>query len=366
MPTFFQATLQQLYNLIGTTFWLSSILCILILINLALSLREKRKNFERLKNELGYPVPTISDPIFGHLDEFKNRDTELRWHQQLGKIFGFYYCDAPHLKTSDIDLINEIFIRQNRIFNARTWHEYRLRAIIKSILFNSGDRWKKTRKLIQPALAEYRIKSDEPNIILDIQNGLDKLIKHFRFLLRCEGGDDEFDLTDRGDYAKKGFIAVEHPDSSTGWALDMNAYAVMQVVTLDVVFRLAFNMDVVDVTKGAEEPSLQSVKFIMTVIERFVYKVAQAVPFSRVFLVPWMEYLDPTFSRYKGFLQSIIDYNAQKSKIEAGNVSERGNQPRRIYNILEDEYNAGKLSRNELMCEYMSNSDRSPSSVWQR
>lgn len=310
--------------------------------------KSKKKNYGQLKENLGYPVPEISNIAFAHMDQMASRYYEFKWHKELGKIFGFYYCDAPQLKVSDLDLVNEIFLKQNKIFNARTWSDYRLTALIKSILFNKGSSWKKMRKIFQPALAEYRIKADDSTVIDDIQSGLDKLVKHFKNLVNSSGEVRE-KFNQRNRLAEYGYVLVENQESPTGLALEINTYTTMQVITLDVIFRLAFDLDTIDVIKGSAEPSLKTVKFILDAADTFMYKIALAIPISRFAVIPWMLFIDPRWRTYKKFVTKIVDCKTPKPKSEPEEAAKQNAQPQRIRSILLNHYRAGNLSRNELM-----------------
>lgn len=343
--------LPILNDLIKAFLWIGTILVVLLIGNIYFLFNAKIKNYKQLKEEFGYPVPKITNLAFAHMNQIAVREYEFKWHQQLGKIFGFYYCDIPQLKIADLSLINEIFLKQSKIFNARTWSEYRMTALLKSILFNKGSRWKKMRKIIQPTLAEYRIKANDSTIINDIQSGLNKLVNHFINLVN-NSGQVANQSNQRNEFSKRGYMVVECQDSPTGFSLEINAYSILQVISLDVIFRLAFNNDTIDVTKGSAEPSLKTVKIILGSVDTFLYKLAVAIPISRLFIVPWMMFLDPKWKAYRKFVNKIVAYNPENSSNsnnEEQNEIEQNNQPKRIRNILIEHYCDGNISRNELM-----------------
>lgn len=328
------------------------VLSTLVIINLSLLFRAKWKNYQLLGENLGYPVPKIPSVAFAHMDQIASRKYEFKWHKQLGKIFGLYYCDSPQLKLADLNVVNEIFLKQSKIFNARTWSEYRVSALIKSILFNKGSRWKKIRRIIQPALAEYRIRTNESNVIHDIQSGLDKLMLHFRNLVKNDPKTlKTFNQPfQRSQFAKRGYMVVKNQESPTGLSLEINAYTVLQVITLDVIFRLAFDIDTIDVTKGSSEPSLKTVKFILGSVDTFLYKLAVAIPITRLFILPWMIFLDPQWKAYRKFVSKIVDYNPDNSELMSADEDlDHNAQPKRIRNILLSHYRSGNLTKNELM-----------------
>jgi len=353
-----QHTLNLLTTL--TNFLISSITrvsafsFVLITINLVLLWRLKQRNFKKLKLRFGLPVPEISHPFFGHLNEMSSRFKELKWHKELGAIFGLYNCDTPAIKIADVNLVNEVFFKQTKVFNARVLREFRLQVIKDTILFNKGNSWKKIRKIIQPALAEYRVKQNESaTTIRDIQSGIDALIGRFKSLTRCPHS-DAIPIDDKAglEYNEKGFAPMEDSGSPTGWALHMNTYAVMQVITLDVIHRLAFNLNDIDITKGASDPSLKLIRYLQDSVQSLRYKIALAVPLSRLVLIPWMIFFDPAIKAYKqivsGILDNVVaDWDQRTRKAKEG----EGTEPRRIYDVLLQEYQAGNLSRLEVKCK---------------
>lgn len=359
-------------------FTIISVICVIFGLYLVILLIAKQKNFKKLTYELGYPVPKLPNLLFGHIDEYTLRDKEWEWHKRFGKVLGFYNCDTPQIRVSDLDLINEIFLKQNKLFNARTWAEYRTMVISKSILFNKGSKWKKSRKLIQPAMAAYRIKQDESaSTIKDINCGIEKLIEHFKCLLNFEDANKTM-VRDVGhsEYYKKGYAPVEDSSSPTGWSLDLNAYEVMQAITLDVIFRLGFNMDTVDVTKGSEEPSLQLVRTWMRAIDSPIFKFALAIPLTRLAVVPYMLLFHTEFKTYRNFMNGLLGLNRKRwgnSKMNSGDETNANknsandnssdttatdqdgfqgkSEPRRIYHVLLDEYRSGAMRHSEVVCK---------------
>lgn len=318
-------------------------------------------------------MPKIANQFTGHLDEIASKENEFKWHKQLGKVFGFYYCDMPQLRVADLNLINEVFLNRKKLFDARTWREWRLTPVLSSILFNEGEEWKKIRRILQPAIAEYRIKKHDDINIHDIQCGIDKLIQHFKMLTKHPDQEQEeqknniedetkyenmskehsntreFKSDLKCEYSEKGFMAIEHNESPTGWALDINAHQVMQVVTLDVIFRLGFDKETVDVTKGASDPNLSIVKSLLLSVDNLVYKIAIAIPLARPFIELFVLFFDKNMRCYINFVRDLVD-KKRCATIRNNLIKPHHSGPKRIYHVLLNEYLAGRLKWTRVLC----------------
>ncbi|KAG9509369.1 Cytochrome protein, partial [Fragariocoptes setiger] len=271
---------NQLQTMANATIWSTLVVGLgtYLTLRAIMFIIERRRLHQRLAkhNINGPPVPSL---VFGHMNEFADNKIVRKWHTLYGKVVGFYYMHMAQVRTNDVELANEIFLKQSHVFNARSRPDARLTAVLKSILFNSGDRWRNIRKLLSPALGQYRIKSKDDRCD-DIQSGLTRLIEHYRAQLREPGVDK----------------------------LQINVYDTMQALTLDVIFRIAFNRDTIDVTKGAQDPTLQQVRSIMLLTEHWAVKLLATVPFLAPLIGPFMMLFSTQIKQLKN-LQATIRNN---------------------------------------------------------
>lgn len=313
------------------------------------------KLFKKTSNELGYPIPDVNNPIFGHSDEHMNPSFEWQCHKQLGKIFGFLNFDKFHLKVADLNLINEIFLKRSKVFNARVWRDVRFLVIVEGILFNKRDRWRQSRKLIQPAMSAYRMRKAETDIS-DLSVGIQKLVDHFRSLTSSQV--TITGISHKDDYQTKGFARIVDSKSQTGFSVKMKAYDLMQVLTLDVIFRIGFNLETIDVTQGSKAAPLRMVTGWLKMLDSYAAKICCAIPFLRPFcyIILFLMY-GRQWRQYLKFMDSLVKEdlsqmpNSVKNHMRTAQVEKKDNQPERLYHTLLREYHRGNFTKLELTCK---------------
>lgn len=348
--------LELLSGLKDKIFWFCISCAVCFLVYFSVLIYGKRQNFKRLGQEFGFRVPDIPNVIYGHLDQFALREYEWNWHKQFGKVYGFYSSDMPQIRVADLDLINEIFLKQNKLFNARIWTEYRVLIVAKSILFNRGQRWKNSRRLIQPAMAAYRIKkNDTASNMTDIHHGIKCLVEQFKRMSTkvspCATKDMEVDFKQ---FKRLGYAPVPHQTSPTSLSIETNIYDLMQVVSLDIIFRLGFNLDNVDVLKGSDEPSIKMVRGWLNLVASPINRLAYAIPLLRLIMIPYLLLFNKSFRNYQIFMRSLLSGDLTKMPEEL-NMSETrmdegrkvSTEPKRIYHVLLEEYQLGRMSGSE-------------------
>lgn len=55
----------------------------------------------------------------------------MQWTKTYGKTYGYYQGHLPILVTSDLDIIQEVFIKKSKNFSARKVNEFKL-VILKN------------------------------------------------------------------------------------------------------------------------------------------------------------------------------------------------------------------------------------------
>lgn len=348
-------------------------------------------------NESPIPFPPQKSIIYGHLKEYPENHTSISWHKKFGRIVGFFNCDKIGIKINDLSLIEQVFVRQSKNFEARI-KDYRLSAITRSILFNRGERWRLIRKLVQPALYQYRTRreSDSQETIVngetnksksrqsqvrDIHCGLDRLMNHFEArLAKVQEKDNEYlehlsktsninsndpniqellakkrpHLKITADDVVRGYHIAPQVDDNKKLAMRINVRSIMQTLTLDMIFRIGYNNTSIDVTECGRDPNVQLAIAVVSSSDKWLYKLAMAVPLSRFFLVPYIIFLDPEIRLYfklSRLLHSQMKTNTESHK-DLTTENPDSEQPRRISNILTDAFKKNLLTKQEFNCKY--------------
>lgn len=104
----------------------------------------------------GLPIIPKPNILFGNIDQttwsMKNFELIDRWHEKLGKTFGFYFMSQPWVSTKDIDLIKRIELDDAHKHLDRAFLGFPLHAFNTSIFQVNGDAWRQVRRAISPSL----------------------------------------------------------------------------------------------------------------------------------------------------------------------------------------------------------------------
>uniref|UniRef100_A0A914YQL2 Cytochrome P450 n=1 Tax=Panagrolaimus superbus TaxID=310955 RepID=A0A914YQL2_9BILA len=129
-------------------------------------LKHRSKYFQRL----GIPQPPISSIFLGNLEEFekdqKQHEKLEEWHKKYGPTFGMLQGAHRVIVTSDLNIINEVYVKQFHTFQARQLHV--ALAIDQkngpqlNVFFGQGNQWKRLRALFASSLTISKIKSVDP------------------------------------------------------------------------------------------------------------------------------------------------------------------------------------------------------------
>ncbi|CAD5111583.1 DgyrCDS885 [Dimorphilus gyrociliatus] len=213
-------------------FWFLTTLLLLPTIILPLFYWSRKKKLEFFAN-LGIPSPA-ANWLLGNLIDFKDTNVHLKlmeWDKKLGKIFGIYEASVPVLVTSDLDLLQEVFVNQFHAFHGRK--RFPVQPDVNdskrcSIFITVGNRWKRLRNIISPTFSTAKLKKMWPAL-----KGCTSLFMSNveRNVKRNNNGKDTKEDTIRNTPIFKDGCEVE-------------VYSLLQKFTIDTFFKLAMSADV--------------------------------------------------------------------------------------------------------------------------
>ena len=125
------------------------------------------------------PTPPF-DFFFGHIRRLWSVASHHRqlesWTKQCGKIYGLYEGSIPMFVVSDVDFLQEVFIKQFSVFCARKATLFD--SITSDLFFSYGSRWRRQRHLINPTFTAAKLKGMSPLINGCICDFMKKLSEH--------------------------------------------------------------------------------------------------------------------------------------------------------------------------------------------
>lgn len=122
--------------------------------------------FERI----GVPTPPHNF-LFGNLKQLRENKNESvqcqEWTKQYGRTYGIFEGHVPVLVTSDLDIVQEVFIKQFNNFSARKKTPLQTAddSPIKSLLQATKGRWKRMRLIMNPTFSGAKLKEMGPLIV---------------------------------------------------------------------------------------------------------------------------------------------------------------------------------------------------------
>jgi thromboxane-A synthase len=127
-------------------------------------------------------IPTPPYTFFkGNFAQLYENDTPSdvlkNWTDKYGKTYGYYQGHSPVYVTSDLDLIQQIFIKQSSNFAARK----RIPLIFNdddpslSMIFTTKSRWKMTRNIMNPTFSNAKMREMCPSLIESVDRLIDIL-----------------------------------------------------------------------------------------------------------------------------------------------------------------------------------------------
>jgi cytochrome P450 len=122
--------------------------------------------------------------LFGHYLTFWSTHTYSRqlekWTKQYGSIYGLFHGSCPMYVVSDVDFIQEIYIKQFASFHSR-----RLPFLVKQssghkphLLAAQGATWRRQRHVINPTFSTAKLKLMSPLVNHSIQSLMTKLAEN--------------------------------------------------------------------------------------------------------------------------------------------------------------------------------------------
>ncbi|CAF1257314.1 unnamed protein product [Didymodactylos carnosus] len=151
--------------------------------------------------------------FFGHLKTLWNAQLKSKqlqeWTKIYGKIYSLFEGSTPVYVVSDVNLLQEIFIKQISNFNARklTLTPIPPTSPHASLLITGGNTWKRQRQVTNPTFTTTKLKQMSALIKDCVDAFMSKLPRH------CDSGEE------------------------------FNIYALYKRMTMDVIFRCAFAVD---------------------------------------------------------------------------------------------------------------------------
>ncbi|VDP08173.1 unnamed protein product [Soboliphyme baturini] len=150
---------------------LAAVLCVLIAIFSILlwHLNERSKFFRKLN--IAGPPPTL---LFGNYLQMKQKSCKFEaiqeWTQQYGKVFGYMEGGKPVLVISDVDMVEEVLVKNFSNFYSRRTRPIRLGCLDSekvNVFSANGYRWKRLRMLSTPAFSPSKLRqiARDPDIL---------------------------------------------------------------------------------------------------------------------------------------------------------------------------------------------------------
>ncbi|KAL1483901.1 hypothetical protein MTO96_032883, partial [Rhipicephalus appendiculatus] len=118
---------------------------------------------------IGIPGPK-PNLIWGNLVEYHSTDIYKvigKWIEKYGDTFGFYNGDVPFVVTQDLEMIEEVYVRNFSNFTGRgdTMMIEKLHPFMcESILHVDGSKWRSIRKSVAGAFSPAKLKMMMPLI----------------------------------------------------------------------------------------------------------------------------------------------------------------------------------------------------------
>ena len=98
------------------------------------------------------------------------------WTKQYGKIYGIYEGNRPIFIVSDLDFLQEVFVKQFSVFAARK--DGLPGAMGPNVAMAHGPTWRRHRNIISPTFSAAKLKAMSPLINGCISDMIKKLPEH--------------------------------------------------------------------------------------------------------------------------------------------------------------------------------------------
>lgn len=190
--------------------------------------RHRHRTFKRM--QIDGPKPNL---IHGHLYETR-REPYVKFahkmHEKYGKNVGIFLGGDPYLMTKDLELIQQVFVANSRIFYDRMDFYMNVDPVPDNLICQRGDRWRYMRKLLTPAFTNSKIKTNQ--FYRDTQQTIRKFMHQLdaNSILVAKKLNEK-DKTESKSVTMRRETVVE------------DSYDRMAAVALDVIVKTAFHMD---------------------------------------------------------------------------------------------------------------------------
>ena len=218
--------------------------------------------------QIGIPTPPFQF-LYGHLKTLWNCKSFHRqlesWTKQYGSIYGIYQGVIPTFVVSDLDFLQEVFVKQFSSFHGRRLNP--IDSQNRNLFSGWGAQWRRHRHIINPTFSAAKLKMMSPLINGCISNLMEKLANYVKT-------NEEF-----------------------------NIYMYYKRMTMDVICRCAFGIDT-DIQNNPNNMYFQKVEqiFARSVRTNIVFKISQIAPLvaeiaSRIFFM---------INKFRAFLNMYI------------------------------------------------------------
>ncbi|XP_074644704.1 cytochrome P450 3A4-like [Tubulanus polymorphus] len=147
--------------------YVSAVLAVIVGVLVWIFYRQRKQKYSFFKDRgIPGPQPNILFANAVQLQELGPSQTVRKWTQKYGSTYGYYEsANTPVLVTSDLDVIQQVFVKEFSKFSAR-----KLFAIGDdpskpeniSMFLAEGFRWKRLRSIVSPAFSTNKMKKMTP------------------------------------------------------------------------------------------------------------------------------------------------------------------------------------------------------------
>lgn len=157
----------------------SSVLVLIILIKLQVILNDRRE-YHKIFDKGNVPSVPNKHLLSGNLFEMiVARDNILvmqRYHKKLGKTYGMFYGPDPWIQTTDLDLLQKIFVKE-KLINRTLFRTPFPAEFGDSLVQIQGEKWRKTRRVLNAPFTSHQMQVD--NVFGDIEEVVDRMMVCF-------------------------------------------------------------------------------------------------------------------------------------------------------------------------------------------
>lgn len=268
-------------------------------------------------------------------------------HKDYGKTVGIYLGADPYLLTTDLQLIQQVFVAKSRLFYDRMDFYLNVDPVPDNLICQRGERWRYMRRLLTPAFSHSRIRSSQ--FYRDTWQTVRKLMYQLN-----ANATPELSTKSTSEIARFETLVED-------------SYDRMAAVALDVIVKTAFHMDNMvkfdgklrnlqhgKLDKATQMQMEQSHDLFLETVKR-ACRLGFNPLVELIFCFPFLDKF-LTFLCNKLYFSSILQllYNRLEQLIRSNSSSQKEIdcnktvlRKRRIVDSLVDVLREGKISRSE-------------------